>query len=61
MKKAAIAASTAITAAVTNRSCSKQRHLPFLRKRLPALLHEHGKTEVHGWARLQPVPEQATC
>ena len=33
----------------------------LMRKRLLALLREHGEHEVHGWTRIQPVPENATC
>lgn len=33
----------------------------LMRKRLLALLREHGENEVHGWIRIQPVQENATC
>ena len=33
----------------------------LMRKRLLALLKEHGETEVHGWTRIQPVRENASC
>jgi hypothetical protein len=33
----------------------------LMRKRLLALLKEHGETEVHGWTRLRPVQENVPC
>jgi hypothetical protein len=33
----------------------------LMRKRLLALLKEHGETEVHGWTRIQPVQENVPC
>src|SRR5205085_2174001 len=33
----------------------------LMRKRLLALLREHGEQEVHGWTSGQPVQENATC
>jgi hypothetical protein len=33
----------------------------LMRKRLLALLREHGETEVHGWTRIHPAQETTTC
>ena len=33
----------------------------IMRKRLLDLLKEHGETEVHGWGRVIPIREAATC
>jgi hypothetical protein len=42
-------------------SMASDRPGMLMRKRLLALLREHGETEVHGWTRIHPVPENATC
>ena len=33
----------------------------IMRKRLLDLLKDHGETEVHGWSRVIPIQEAATC
>ena len=42
-------------------SMASDRPGMLMRKRLLALLREHGETEVHGWTRIHPVQENATC
>jgi phenylpropionate dioxygenase-like ring-hydroxylating dioxygenase large terminal subunit len=42
-------------------SMASDRPGMLMRKRLLALLKEHGETEVHGWTRIHPVQENATC
>jgi hypothetical protein len=42
-------------------SMASDRPGMLMRKRLLALLKEHGETEKHGWTRIHPVPENATC
>lgn len=42
-------------------SMASDRPGMLMRKRLLALLKEHGETEKHGWTRIHPMPENATC
>jgi phenylpropionate dioxygenase-like ring-hydroxylating dioxygenase large terminal subunit len=42
-------------------SMASDRPGMLMRKRLLALLKEHGEHEMHGWTRIQPVPENAPC
>jgi len=42
-------------------SMASDRPGMLMRKRLLALLREHGETEKHGWTRIHPLPENTPC